>query len=105
MSELVHADIFFFITSAVVVLVGGAMLIGMYYVVQILRDVSVIVRKIRKASGDIERDLQQLRSEIKTESIKVRTIVDMALGFVAARMKVKKTARPRKPKNTSETLQ
>lgn len=96
MTEVVHADIFFFIASLATVLFAAVLLIGGYYVVRILRDVSEIVAKVNKASGKLEQDFDSFRNEIKNEGIKVRTIVDLGLGFLLSRMK--KRSATRKPK-------
>ena len=56
MTEVVHADIFFFITSIATVLVTGGMLVALYFVIGILRDVRAVASKVRKASDELERD-------------------------------------------------
>ncbi len=100
MSEVVHADIFFFITSIVVVLFAGAGLIASYYVVQILRDLKEITAKLNRASRELEEDFETLRREVKNEGVKMRAIVDLGLGFIASRMK--KRTMPRKQKKVGE---
>lgn len=95
MNEILHANIFFFISSIAIIFISLLVLIILFYAARIMRDVSDVVRKINKASADIEKDFQELRHEIRNEGVKVRSIVDIALGFLASRMQ-KRTAR--KPK-------
>ena len=67
---------------------------------------SEITAKLNKASKEIEQDFEELRHTVKNEGVKVRTIVDLALGFFMARMKKRTVAR--KPKvvvTEEETLQ
>jgi hypothetical protein len=109
MSEVVHADIFFFIASLATILIAAGVLAALYYIVHILRDVRDIMRKLNKASTELERDFEELRSAVKTESTKVRGIIDVALAFVVARLKkpTVKIVRKTKPKASpaDETLQ
>ena len=95
MNDILHANIFFFISSVATVLIALLILIILFYIARIMRDISEIVRKINKASNDIEKDFQDLRHEIKSEGAKVRSIVDVALGFALSR--IEKRA-PRKTK-------
>ena len=50
MSELVHADIFFFITAVAVVLLSTIFAVALVYIIVILRDVRAIVARMRRAS-------------------------------------------------------
>src|SRR3989339_2244652 len=101
MNDLLHANIFFFITSVATVLIAMLVSVVLFYIARIMRDVSGIVRKINSVSDDLEQDFQDLRREIKNEGTKVRTIVDVALGFFLSRVQKRTT---RKPK-TEEPLQ
>jgi hypothetical protein len=85
MTEVVHADIFFFITAIVVLVVGVGAAIIACYVILILRDVRAMVRKVRKASDEIEEDFEALRATIKNEGMRVRSIVELLLGFLLRR--------------------
>ncbi len=95
MNDILHANIFFFISSVATVLLAVLVSVILFYVARIVRDVSEIVAKVNKASTDIEHDFQDLRSEIKHEAVKVRAIVDVVLGFALSRMQ-KRTARKEK---------
>ncbi|OGC88438.1 hypothetical protein A2419_01695 [Candidatus Adlerbacteria bacterium RIFOXYC1_FULL_48_26] len=101
MNDLLHANIFFFITSVATVLIAMLVSVVLFYIARIMRDISGIVRKINSVSDDLEQDFQDLRREIKNEGTKVRTIVDVALGFFLSRVQKRTT---RKPK-TEEPLQ
>jgi hypothetical protein len=98
MTELVHADIFFFVTTIVVVLLGIGGCIVLYYVVGILRNVRAITGKIEKASGALERDFAALRANAYAEGEQARSLLRLLFGFLlrkaprAGGKKIKKIA-------------
>ena len=98
MSEVVHADIFFFITSVAVCLITAGALVALYFFVGILRDVRAIAAKVRKASDELERDFEHLRGEVKAEGMRVRTVFDIFLGFLQRHMT---TAAPKRRKRAT----
>lgn len=100
MSEVVHADIFFFITSMVVVLLGAVLVVALVYVVFIVRDVRAIVARVRRASESLEGDLDALRSQVKQEGYKARAMVDLLLGFVGR--KISKAVKPKRARRVME---
>ncbi len=103
MTELVHADIFFFITAIVVVVVGIGMGVALFYIVLILRDVRAVTRKIRVASDELGRDFEELRATVKDEGARVRTIVELVLRFImrhVSRGRDKKTSHETAAKNS-----
>ncbi len=83
MDELIHADIFFFITAIAVVIISIGMAVVLYFIINILRDVRVVAKKVRKASDELEQDFEVLRSSVKEEGVRVKTIVELVLAFIA----------------------
>ena len=98
MSEVVHADIFFFITALAVVLVAGALLVALYFFIGILRDVRAIAAKVRKTSDELERDFERLRLEVKSEGMRVKTVFDIFLGFLQRYMTRAASSAPKRRK-------
>ncbi len=100
MSNLVHADIFFFITSIAVMLLASIFAVALVYMVFIVRDVRAIVARIRRASESLEGDLDALRSQVKQEGYKARAMVDLVLGFVGR--KISKAVKPKRARVVKE---
>lgn len=94
MNEIVQADIFFFITAIAVVVVGVGMSIALCYIIFILRDVRAVAKKVRKASDELEKDFEDLRVNIKEEGVRVKTVFDLALRFIARHIPKSRTKRP-----------
>lgn len=91
MSDLVQADIFFFISSLLVVVVMVGMGLLFYYLVPVARDIREISRKIRKAGEDIEQDFTSLRFALREEGMKGKAITDLVLGFIARKLAPKRS--------------
>ena len=86
MTEIVHADIFFFITSLAVIIIGVGLTVVIYYSILILRDVRAILQKVRKTSDELAEDFEEVRAEIKKTGMRVRTIFELALTFLTLRI-------------------
>ena len=95
MSTLVHADIFFFISTVALVIVSLFLATALFFVVKILRDVHAITSKVRKASDEIEEDFEHLRHVVKAQGYKARAMIELVIGFFSKKMRPT-PARPKK---------
>lgn len=100
MNELIHADIFFFVTTIVVVIFGVGAAVVLYFLILILRDIVAVVKKVRKASDELEQDFENLRTNIKGEGVRVKTVFELALAFLARHIP-KARANKKKKENTN----
>lgn len=105
MSEVLQANVFFYITSVAVVLVTIFIIVILAYVISILRNVKRISDTLQEGSEVIKGDLGELRKNLREEGSKVRTIID----FFIDRLVPKKARRSRKrasshSKSTEEEL-
>ena len=82
MNDILHANIFFFITSVAVVVLALMWVVILFYVIAILREVRAIVERICKVSGDIEEDLQALRASVRHGGARVRSLGGIAFEFL-----------------------
>lgn len=107
MTELQHADIFFFITAIAVVFVGVGMSVCLYYGILILRDLHLMVRKARKVSDELERDFEEVRANIRNEGERVRAVFEMGIGFITRQFsrsgQKRKTASEKVSKTVEDT--
>ncbi len=95
MNETLHANIFFFITSVATIAVTIALLIVLYYVVSILREVQKIVIQVRKASDSLEQDIAYLKSEVRSSWSSIFGALGSLLSFATSSF-----VRPTKRKGT-----
>jgi len=68
MSDVLHANIFFFITAIAVVLVTVMVIIALYYVIRILRAVRDVAERVREGSEVIAQDAANFREGILSGS-------------------------------------
>jgi MFS-type transporter involved in bile tolerance (Atg22 family) len=66
MNDFMKQDIFFFVTTIAVVVVGLLLAILIVYLIKISKDVKYISRKAKTEADLISEDISQLRSNMKT---------------------------------------
>ncbi len=96
METLIHADIFFFISSIALVLVSIGLIIALVYVIKILRNVSDVSDKVKEESGEIIDDLKSLRGSIKQEGFKMRQMSSFFTRLIGRRTKPVRTKKEEK---------
>lgn len=89
MTTLIHADIFFFITSIAVVFFTIGFIIFTVYFVRILDDLKHISQKMRAEGDKIIEDVETLREKAKEEGTKIKTVLDLFLELFTRRQKLR----------------
>lgn len=64
METFLKADIFFFVTTVIAVLFAVLGIVGVYYVIKILRDVSYLSQRAREEGDKIINSVDEIREEI-----------------------------------------
>ncbi len=87
-ANLIHADIFFFITSIAVVLCTILLIFILVYVLRTIRAVTHIVEKIKIESEQVIDDLSDLREKIKDSGSNIsgmgKWLLTLVFGKVAS---------------------
>ncbi len=103
MSDLVQADIFFFISSILALVVTVGMGLLFYYLVPVARDIREISRKVRKAGEEIEQDFESVRATVREEVVKGKAITDLVLAFIARKLSPpRRRSKKEAPQESSE---
>jgi hypothetical protein len=71
MDTLIHADIFFFVTTVVVILVGIALTVALIYLAKVLSDIKEITKQVKEETILFREDIKGLRSDVKQEGFRV----------------------------------
>ncbi len=75
MSTLIHADIFFFVTTIVVVLVGTALTVALIYLSKVLSDVREITKQVKEETILFRGDIAGLRDDVKREGFRLERLM------------------------------
>ncbi len=75
MDTLIHADIFFFVTTIAVVVVAAAFTVVLVYLAKVLRDVKDITAEFKKETMLLREDLDMLRHDVRREGLRLEHIV------------------------------
>jgi uncharacterized protein YoxC len=70
MDTLIHADIFFFVTTVVVIVVGIALTIALIYMAKVLSDVKDITKQVKEETILFREDIKGLRSDVQHEGFR-----------------------------------
>ncbi len=95
--SLIHADIFFFISTISLVVLTIGIAIALFYLIRILRNAREISDKIKVESGEILADSKRLRIALRDEGLKWKHVAHLIRGFFM-RDVTKKTAKKKDPK-------
>jgi hypothetical protein len=87
MDTLIHADIFFFVTTIAVIVVGAVFTIALIYLVKILIDLRDITRQVKEETVLFRQDLGNLRSDVRREGFRLERMV----SFFRTLLKSKKS--------------
>ena len=86
MRTLIHADIFFFLTSIFVIVLTVVLSVGGVYFILILRDMKDISRKVKNEGGEIVADVKKVREKIEEEGIGL-AIIGKLFGLFSKKRK------------------
>ena len=82
MNTLIHADVFFFITSIFIVFLTLGFVIMLAYIVPILKNIRYISMLARTEGDKLAHDIEGLRNTIKEEGSKITQDIEGLRGSV-----------------------
>jgi uncharacterized protein YoxC len=74
MDTLIHADIFFFITTIALILIALGLIIALIYIIKILHNVFHVSEKVKVESDEIISDLKTLRGNVKEKGFRLQYV-------------------------------
>ena len=87
MDTIIHADIFFFITSIFVIVLTIGSALAFIYIIPALKDIRELSATAKKEGEKIAEDIEGIRSTVKEKGAKVKSIFDYFLSFFNRRKK------------------
>jgi hypothetical protein len=82
MNTLIHADIFFFVTTIFVVIIAIVMTIALIYLIKILHDVKTITKQVREETVLFREDIKDVRGTIRRDGFRVGQLFTLLKGIV-----------------------
>ncbi len=92
MESIVQMDIFFFVTTLVMVLVGVLMAILLVYAIRLVRDVHIIAEIIRDEAIDVIDDIDEFRKDVRHKAKRLSGL----LGVVTTARFIRQVLKPEK---------
>ncbi len=90
MDTLIQADIFFFVTTVVTIVIGVLIAVGLTYLVFVLRDLKHISHTVRTGADILADDISGLSQDIRRNGVKVKSLVDFTKKVYKRTTKAKK---------------
>lgn len=88
---LIHADIFFFISTIALILVSIGIIIALVYAIKILKNFKDVSDRVNQESVEIVADVKTLRRNLRDEGLKWKHVIDLVRNFFVRKgTKVKK---------------
>lgn len=80
MTEILHANIFFVITSIAVIVFMSVLLIALYHIIKIIKSLRRIIERIEAGSERIVEDMDDVRQFVR-DSNPIAQILRFAMSF------------------------
>jgi uncharacterized membrane protein len=91
MDTLIHADIFFFVTTIAVIVVTALLVIVLIYLIRVLRQVEEIGKEIKAEAVLVREDIHGLRENIRRDGFKVQHFFNFVTGLIKRKMPSKRS--------------
>lgn len=85
--SLIHADVFFFISTIALVVISIGLCIVLYYVWGIARNIRDISDRVAEESDEIIDDMRRLRMSLRDEGVKWRHVLSLVRAFFVKKEK------------------
>lgn len=86
MDTLMHADIFFFVTTIAVVVVTLLLALVLIYLIKVLNRIKNIAEQVRDETVLFREDIHGLRDSIQREGFKVKHLFNFGYDFFKKRV-------------------
>lgn len=98
MSEVLHANVFFFITGIAVILFTALLCVALFHFIKVLKSLRRIMERIEMGTEVIAEDMQSMRAYLSGDGI-IRRLIAKLVGKPGARSEgTTKTTRHEKRK-------
>jgi len=75
MDTLIHADIFFFVTTFAVIMVASVFTVALFYFIKILKNTKEISEMIKEEAVLVREDLRSTRHNIRQDGFRLKHLI------------------------------
>jgi hypothetical protein len=68
---LIHADIFFFVTTILAIVLGIGIAVALFYIIRILRAIDFISKEVKGETVEIIEDVRTFRTSMKEDGVRM----------------------------------
>lgn len=90
MESIVQADIFFFVTTIVMIVIGVLATVFLVYAIKLIRDIYIIMEIVREEAVDVIDDIEAFRRDVKHKAERLSGL----LGVVTTARFIRRVLRP-----------
>lgn len=91
MESLIHADIFFFITTIIAIILGILLAVVLSYIIKILADIKEISNIARVETTDMAEDIHNIRDEVRSEFRKNSSVIASLFSIFGSLFRLRKS--------------
>ena len=90
MTTLIHADIFFFVTTIAVIVFTAVFVVAAFYFIKILKNVRDVSEAVKEETDLIREDIRIARQDIRREGFKLKSLISLLTSFSNKKTRSKK---------------
>ena len=102
MESVLKSDIFFFITSAVVIVMGISGIFLMFQIYRLLQEIREIARHTRQGAEWLLEDFDEMRGAVREKGLRLRFFIDFFRGLFGPRFEAHRRARKERAESASD---
>ncbi|MEX2514947.1 MAG: hypothetical protein WD335_02335 [Candidatus Paceibacterota bacterium] len=92
MESILQADIFFFVTTVVMIVVGILLAVFLVYAIKLIRDIYIIMEIVREEAVDVIDDIDAFRRNVRHKAARLSGL----LGAVTTARFIRRILKPQK---------
>lgn len=92
MESIIQADIFFFVTTVVVLVIGILLAVLLVFAIKLIRDIYIILELVREEAVDVMDDIDDFRRDVKHKAERLSGL----LGVVTTARFIRRVLKPKK---------
>jgi membrane protein implicated in regulation of membrane protease activity len=83
MNDFLKMDVFFLVTTTVVILLAVFALVALYYIIRILKSVDHVAHNVSEESDSLRDDITVLRAKVREEGMRVQHFLEFFAGITS----------------------